>query len=260
MTGIRQIGALLILLIVAFVAALAQQRIEESEVEKWIAEQSGCGDNMDQIHIIKLDAVDFTHDGRSQAIVVAMSCNTGTAGPDVQSVLSRGTDGKLIELNVPTVDTKILEANLFGPGSADLDAQDDLLVLRYTDSTGRENPLVVKYKWSGKHFEVSAMEESKAFPTSYDCAKADENTDRAICHVKSLADLDLQLGMLYKNLSSNLDVSSKAVLRARQRKWVAARNAACPVNNKWFVDCLESRYRERMTDLEKALSPREAAR
>ena len=260
MTGISPVGALLILLIVTSVEALAQEPIEEGEVEKWIAEKSECGDNVDQIHIIKLEAVEFTHDGRSQAIVVAMSCITGTAGPDVQTVLSRGANGTLIELNMSTVDTKILEANLFGPGSADLYAQGDLLVLKYTDSTGRENPLLVKYKWSGKQFEIAAVEKSKPFPTSYDCAKADENIERAICHVKSLADLDLQLGMLYKKLLGNLDPGGKTALRAEQRKWLAARNAACPVSDKWFVDCLESRYRKRMTELQKALSPTETAR
>jgi len=252
MTVMRAVVAALILLAIP-VAARAQQPIEEGEVEKWIAEQSQCGDNLDQIHIVKLDEVDLTHDGRQQAIVVAMSCNTGTAGPDVQSVLSRGSDGKLIELDVPTVDRKVQDETLFGPGSADLDAQDDLLVMRYTDSTGRENPLVIKYKWNGKGFEIVAIEKSRPFPTSYDCVKADKDTDRAICYVKSLADLDLQLDALYKKVISTLLLPKKNALRAEQRKWLRVRNAECPVSDKQFVDCLEGHYQRRIAELQKTL-------
>lgn len=258
MSAMPSIIATLMLASISLVATHAQQPIQEVEVEKWVAEQNECGDDLDQIHIIKLDAVDFTHDGRPQVIVVAMSCNTGTAGPDVQSVLSRGSDGKLIELNVPVVDSKVLDETLFGPGSADLDAEGDLLELRYTDSTGRKNPLVVKYKWNGKGFEIARVEKSKPFATSYHCSKAKQNTDRAICNVKALANLDLRLSVLYKNLVAALPAPDKSALRAEQRKWLAVRDAACPANDKWFVDCLQNRYRERMAELQKALSATKA--
>lgn len=253
MTAMHALVAAMILTAIP-VSANAQPPIEEGEVEKWIAKQNDCGDDLDQIHIIKLDEVDFTHDGRPQAIVVAMSCETGTAGPDVHAVVARNSKEELVELPFPRVDPKILDEVLFGPGNATLDVDHDLLVVTHTDSTGRENPLVVKYKWNGKQFEIAAIEKSKPFLTSYDCAKADEDTDRAICYVKSLADLDLQLDAVYKKVLHGLPVPKRNALRTEQRKWLAARNAGCPINDKRFVDCLEDHYRKRLAELTRRLS------
>lgn len=241
--------ALLVLVALPLAPGLEQQSIREDEVEKWIAEQYQCS-NPDQVHIIKLEAVDFAHDGGPQAIVIAMSCAAGTAGPDVQLVLSRGSDGKLIELGPPPVDEKtIAAAPLFGPGNANLGVENGLLLLKYTDATGRNNPFVIKYRWNGKQFEQAGIEASKPFPTSYDCGQADEDVERAICYVKSLADLDLEMDSAYKEVRSNLPASKKTSLRDRQRKWLGARDAECPISDKWFVDCLESHYRQRIGEL-----------
>jgi uncharacterized protein YecT (DUF1311 family) len=248
---LRVNSKILVLLAAAssLVGAQQQQPIRENEVEKWIAEQNDCGQNLDAIRILKLEAADFTHNGRAQAIVIAMSCNAGTAGPDVQSVLERAEDGKLSELKMMPVGRNLLEKTLFGPGSADLEEESNQLALRYTDSTDREYPLVIRYKWDGQQFAIAAVEKSEMFETSYNCAKTDEPIELAICYVKTLAELDRKLGALYRKRLDQAPAASKSIVREQQRKWIVARNDSCSLNDKWLVECLEKRYRQRLFEL-----------
>ena len=253
---VRLVAALLALAVAPLALVRAHEPIVEDEVQKWIAEQTQCED-LDQIHIVKLDEVDFTHNGRAQAIVVAMSCNTGTAGPDIHSVLSRDSEGKLIELEIPPVNERTIEdAPLFGPGNLDLVADNGVLEARYTDSTGRDNPFIIKYKWNGRQFEQVATVKSKPFATSYDCEKATADIDRAVCYVKSLADLARQMSSVYGKLLAGLPAPEKNSLREKQREWLTARNAECPVSDKHFVDCLEAKYQERVAELRQTRSTR----
>lgn len=83
-------------------------RISENEIEKHFGKSTACED----AHIDSLEYFDFAGDGSEQAVVVASTCATGTAGPDVHAVLRRQTDGSLAELKIPEP-TEKQQAGLF---------------------------------------------------------------------------------------------------------------------------------------------------
>ncbi len=56
---------------------------------------------------------DCQGDGTQQAIVVAMSSDGGTGGPDIHSIISRDSEGELEELQIAEVGPKTYDT-LFG--------------------------------------------------------------------------------------------------------------------------------------------------
>jgi len=220
-------------------------QIPEGEITEWIAEQNQC--SPDSIRISSLDYFDFAGDGRQEAVVNAYTCNTGIAGPDVSTVLARGPDRKLRELSIPPADPKNLDT-LFGPGSASLSVYNGRLVFTYSDSSGRQAPVAIWYKWSGESFVVDEVVKSRPYKTSYDCSRARFDDERAICYVESLASLDLQLDALYRARLKTLPDARRVSFRQEQRKWLAVRGDACPIDAQW-VECFTSYYRSRIDQL-----------
>ena len=181
--------------------------------------------------------------------MVASSCATGTAGPDIHSVLSRDTSGEIVALKIQEVDPSTYD-NLFGNRNFDLSLEKGLLVATYGDDPKRELPLVIKYKWNGKEFEIISIKKTGVFRTSYDCAKAQGEVENAICHVKELAELDLQLSSAYKVLLGKLAAPERQGLRLEQRAWIAERDKDCAPYKGW-VDCLTDYYQKRLDVLKK---------
>ena len=170
--------------------------ISEDELRRWINQQFDCPPDSAPF-FWRLDHYDFKGNGKPEAIVVASSCATGTAGPDVHSVIARDTSGDLVELKIPEADEKVYD-NMFGNRNSDLSVENGLLVSAFEDDAGRDTPpLIITYNWNGKEFVIVSIKKTGVFKTSYDCAKADSETENAICHVKQLADLDVQLGSVY---------------------------------------------------------------
>jgi hypothetical protein len=175
----------------ASVRAQKATTISDEEISQWINQSGDCPTGS-QPYLWRLDYFDFKGDGNQEPIVVASSCATGTAGPDIHSVLSRDTSGEIVELKIQEVDRSTYD-NLFGNRNFDLSVEQGLLVATYGDDPKRELPLVIQYKWDGKEFGVVSIKKTGVFRTSYDCAKAQGEVENAICHVKELAELDLQL-------------------------------------------------------------------
>jgi uncharacterized protein YecT (DUF1311 family) len=248
MSALRMLVALLSVGAVLTGTPQKVQNKEETEIKNWLAKQSSC--EVSQIHIDRVDHFDLTGDGQKETIVVASTCNTGTAGPDVHSVLGHDSKGQFIELKIADVDPTNYEV-LFGNRNYDLTAEDGLLVERFTDTSDREAPLVIRYKWEGKQFAIASIEKSKPFPTSYDCTKASKEVEHAICYVEPLAALDVQLSGLYRSLLTGVSGTERDTLRAEQRKWLAARESQCTIYKGW-VDCLQDMYEKRIADLQKA--------
>lgn len=75
-------------------------KITEAEIKTAINSQSGVDEceRLDDIHIDHLEYFDLTGDGQDEAVVVASTCMTGTAGPDIHAVYKRDVDGKVVEL------------------------------------------------------------------------------------------------------------------------------------------------------------------
>jgi hypothetical protein len=78
----------------------AARKITADEVKVFINGHAGVDEceSLDQIHIDYLEYFDFTGDGQEEAVVVASTCMTGTAGPDIHAVYTREADGGLAEL------------------------------------------------------------------------------------------------------------------------------------------------------------------
>jgi len=223
--------------------------IGEDELGRWINKQSDCPPGSVP-YFSRLDYYDFKGDGDEEAIVVASTCATGTAGTDVHSVIGRDASGNLTELKIPEADKSAYDS-MFGNRNSDLSVKDGLLVETFQDDETRdEPPLVITYKWNGHQFAIVSIKKTGVFKTSYDCTKASTETENAICHVKELADLDLQLALLYRLAQAKLTLADRATLRNEQRDWIAKRDKECPIYKGW-VDCLSVRYEKRIDELKK---------
>lgn len=231
--------------------------IEKEGIAKWTNRMEECP--IDQPpYFSKLDYYDFKGDGTQQAIVIASTCMTGTAGADIHSVLSRNSDGELEEMKIAEAPQETYEG-LFANRNYTLSVEKGLLVATFSDG---ENVVTVKYKWNGEEFAVATIEKPGSYPTSYDCsAKTLTEVEQMICRVASLAALDVQLNTFYKSLLAKLSGPERDALRDEQRKWLAAREKDCL--DKGRNRCLTGYYQKRIETLLKRAetpAPAKAAR
>lgn len=176
----------------------------------------------------------------------------------MHAVYKRGADGKLVELpflnakgdpalsNDPAADDA--KYPVFGNSNFTLAVENGMLVVRCGDSSDRDEPLTIWYKWDGAKFIVNHIKAQGPFPTSYDCAKAANEQDRAICYSPSVAALDVQLSQVYRAALQKLPAEKKQELRAQQREWLAHREKKCTIY-KWWVGCLTDLYTKRIAEL-----------
>ena len=235
------------------------KKITEAEIKVAINSQSGVDEceSFDQIHIDHLEYHDFFGDGQEEAVVVASTCMTGTAGPDIHAVYKRAADGKLVELpflnakgdpplsNEPAANDRY---PVFGNPNFALAVENGMLVVRWGDSSDRDEPLTIWYKWDGTKFAVDHKKVQGPFPASYDCTRADKEQDQAICYSPSVAALDIELAQVYKAALQKLPAEKKRELQAQQREWLAQREKQCTIY-KWWVDCLTDLYTKRIAEL-----------
>jgi uncharacterized protein YecT (DUF1311 family) len=249
---------LLLTLVAGSLAPLAiaqnSKPISNEELSKYINEKQGCDADQSPPYFWHTDTVDLKGDGTPQLIVVASSCMTGTAGPDIHSVFSRSSDGELVELPIAEPKDLNLFDNLFGNSNWDLTAEDGLLVASYHDDIQRDTPIVIKYKWNGKEFAVVAIHKTGVFPASYDCSKAHSDVEKAVCQVDSLAALDRELAAAYKSALARLSGPDRAALISEQRDWLVQRDKI-PLYKSW-VEQLSAFYQQRITALkQRAAAP-----
>jgi uncharacterized protein YecT (DUF1311 family) len=245
------------LLVLSMLIAAAQQgvhkqsdAIDEDDLRIYLAKQSDC--QPDQIYFSSVEQVDFLKAGYDQAVVVASTCMTGTAGPDVHSVYTRDENGEIRELTVQEL--KLPHQVLFGNSNSEYRIGDEVLVEVYHDTSDRDDPLIVKYKWNAEKemFEIVSVKAAPQFKTSYDCTKAEKDGDGtalAICYVESLADLDVDLAQHYKAYLSLLSEEERKRAIEEQRAWLKERNHSCVIYKGW-VDCLDEAYKKRIAELE----------
>jgi uncharacterized protein YecT (DUF1311 family) len=247
------------------------KQITEIEIKRAINTRSDVDecDSLDQIYIDHLEYYDFTGDGQQQAIVVASTCMTVTAGPDVHAVYTRHPDGTLRELPLlnakgdpPWSEQVNQPPPVFGNPNYTLTVDGGKLVVRWGDSSDRDQPLTVWYRWDGTKFIVDHAKLQGPFPTSYDCTKATKELDRAICYSPAVAALDLELGRIYRETLQKLPADQKQDIQKQQREWLTRREKTCTIY-KWWVDCLKDLYSRRIAELRAATTgstpPRGAA-
>jgi uncharacterized protein YecT (DUF1311 family) len=233
-------------------------KISEAEIKSAINSRSDVEEcnSLDEIHIDYLEYHDFIGDGRLEAVVIASTCMTGTAGPDIHGVYGRDADGKVVELPFHHAEGDSFfnrsgwNIPVFGNANYGLTVDNGELVARWNDSSDRESPVVVWYKWDGKKFVMDHMKVDGPFPTSYECAKATKELDRAICYSPSVAALDVQLGQAYRAVLQELPREKKQEFQTQQREWLVRREKECSIY-KWWVDCLRDLYTKRIAELKK---------
>lgn len=81
-----------------------------------------------------------------------------------------------------------------------------------------------------------------ATAASFDCSKAATATEQAICSHPALSELDGQLATLYRQHNQ------QGLLQDNQRQWLAGPRAECKAD----AACLQSRYQERLAQLQQA--------
>lgn len=85
---------------------------------------------------------------------------------------------------------------------------------------------------------------------SFDCAKASNAIDRAICKDKDLAEADREMVTLYSMLLGRLSGPAKEALQKSQVQWIANRNRGCTSSDADLMTrCLTTRYENRIADL-----------
>ena len=86
---------------------------------------------------------------------------------------------------------------------------------------------------------------------SFDCAKASNGAERAICKDPAMAKADRELSNLYSTLLAKLTGPAKESLEKSQVRWIVGRNRACLPNEDPDViaRCLKTRYENRIADL-----------
>lgn len=235
-------------------------RISAEEIVATLYQHSECSDpelKLDAAHAISISHLEyygFTGDGKEQAVVVAYTCMTGTAGPDVHAVFTRNSASEVVELPFHREEEQTFSFDqkrrlpVFGNPNYTLTMENGLLAARWRDTSDREDPLVILYKWNGSAFVVDSVKQTGPFKTSYDCVKAAREIEQAICYSPSIAALDVELGVIYAERMRNLPAPKKASLRQEQRAWLAQREKKCVIY-KWWADCLSELYTKRIAEL-----------
>jgi uncharacterized protein YecT (DUF1311 family) len=182
---------------------------------------------------------------------------TGTAGPDFHAVYVRDSSGNVVELPFhhaegdPFFNNDGPQLPVFGNRNYTFAIEDGKLVAKWGDTSDRENPLTVWYKWDGKAFVVDHTKVEGPFKTSYDCGKATKEIDRAICYSPKVSALDVQLAEAYRATTRSVSADQKKTLQDQQREWLAQRDKQCTIY-KWWVECLSDMYTKRIGELKGA--------
>jgi formylglycine-generating enzyme required for sulfatase activity/uncharacterized protein YecT (DUF1311 family) len=92
--------------------------------------------------------------------------------------------------------------------------------------------------------QTAPNDSAKNFFPSFDCAKASNPVEHAICADPVLAELDATLAARYKQALGA--TSNKEALKSTQRQWLKQRNGQC-ANAPDISQCLQRQYRERLS-------------
>jgi uncharacterized protein YecT (DUF1311 family) len=242
-------------------AAKHSKRVSQDDVIAAINAQSDCTNPAnktlpaEQLRLDHVEYFDFKGDGIEEAVVVASTCMSGTGGPDIHAVYGYDAKGNIYELPFATPDRSgdmdpARYGMLFYNINYELTVERGLLVKAFYDSTGRDRPLVIRYQWDGKQFVEDSVQKTGPFKTSFKCDKAAYESEKQICYVKLLADLDVELARLYQQQLRNASAEQQQVFRKAQRAWLEKRDNEC--NFKFSAQCLEELYKNRVAELTKA--------
>jgi uncharacterized protein YecT (DUF1311 family) len=252
----KRIFTLLLFCLVSSAVIKAQVGITKEDVRNYLTKKdSSCFDIGYKwaVQIKKIEFYDVNSDGKDEVIVIASSCYSGTGGPDIHGVYAKDSTGKILELtvndNIKTFEGKPVYDNLVGNRNYILLYENNLLIEKFHDGSGRKNPLTLYFKWNGKEFNLAKVEKAEIFKTSFSCANAKTDIEKTICGNSELAAMDLKLDSLYTEIMSKLPKNKREELRDEHKEWINKRDNNC--NYKGVADCLLEMFTKRIKYLTK---------
>ncbi len=84
---------------------------------------------------------------------------------------------------------------------------------------------------------------------SFDCGKASNRVEQVICQSDALAQQDLELARLYRQVSKGVSNASRNDLKQEQLTWLKERNRDCALPGQDAESCLAGKYRQRNREL-----------
>lgn len=91
---------------------------------------------------------------------------------------------------------------------------------------------------------------------SFDCSKATNAIEKAICNTPELSQLDEKLASSYHQALNQLPQQERAFLTRDQKNWLVFVKKTCTqTKSSALVECLEEKYQERSKDLGMAIYP-----
>lgn len=202
-----------------------------------------------------VEFVDFTGDGVDEAVVVASTCLTGTAGPDVHAVFQYDAAAGTVR-EIPIAEAKEfrgrpLYAHLVGNRNKRLRVDGGALVEDYYDGSGREHPLTIRYRLEKGTFQPFAVEWPAVYRASFDCGRARTPNEMVICAHADLAAGDRLMERAYRQRLTRLPARERTAFRAAQAAWLKDRDQICvPYKGEQGADCLRELYARRRAQLQ----------
>jgi uncharacterized protein YecT (DUF1311 family) len=239
------VGVALVLLLSARAASAAGVRDIDFDAYLRAQVADECAGVQQPAGIVSLEFADLDRDGVEEAILVAWTCMTGTAGPDIHTVVKAARDGKLLEL--PIEEGEQGRGALAGNRNYSLHARGGELVREYTDGSGRKHPLTEFLRWDGSAFRVVRVERAPTYRASFDCTKAASDAEITVCGEEELAALDRELASAFAAARSRATGEKQKTLVAAQRAWLEDRDRQCIY--KFIPECLREIYRKRLAEL-----------
>jgi len=92
---------------------------------------------------------------------------------------------------------------------------------------------------------VTAFTADKKFSPSFDCAKASNQVEKAICADRVLSELDVVMADRYKKALGA--ASDKKALKSSQRQWLKQREKCAKASD--VFQCVQKSYRDRLSQL-----------
>ena len=128
-------------------AANAHEVEDRLKLKLWYAKDPAYAECETPIMIAPVIYHDFDQDMKDELVVVAASCMTGTAGPDIHMVLTPRMDGDFTAWEIPEITRAAYDAAAMeGNRNYRLSVAEGMLVATWRDRSDREEPpLRVRY-------------------------------------------------------------------------------------------------------------------
>ena len=121
---------------------------------------------------------------------------------------------------------------LIGDRNSTISVEDGLLVEKFYDGSGRDNPLTRYYEFNGKRFTSSKDVYGPTYNPSFDCRKAKSDREITVCGNEELAKKDIELNTVFQALLKT-QIKSRVAHVDRRTKKMAAKTGQRerPTNN-----------------------------